>query len=74
MHKTLRNQVVDMYLQGYSIKYIINYVYKKMNRNLSKRYDEEKSLYFYQEYSRDYCSKCVYDTVLEINSNLKYIV
>lgn len=71
---SLRSRVIDMYLEGYSTKYIIDYVYKHLNRNASTRLYLSTLRVGPQRYSKDYCEECVVKTIIDYKNDRKFIV
>lgn len=71
----LNNLIIDMYLKGYSIKSIVDYVYKYSNRNVPKNYSFNNSYIVYKKnYSRLDCDLYVSRVILNYNSMRRYIV
>lgn len=73
--KGLNNRIIDMYLKGYSIKYIVDNVYKYSNRNVPKNYSFNNSYIVHKKiYSRLDCDLYVSRVILNYNSMRKYYI
>lgn len=69
------SRIVDMYLKGYSIKSIVDYVFKYSNRNVPKNYSFGNSFVVNKKkYSRLDCDFYVSRVILNYNRYRHYIV
>lgn len=60
-----RQTVIDMYKKGYSIKFIVNSLYKTMNKSYYDDFFNKHILDNKKYYDIDYCRKMVQSTILD---------
>lgn len=68
------SSIVDMYLKGYSIKSIVDYVFKYSNRNVPKNHTFGNTFIVNKkEYSRLDCDWYVSKVIMNYNSHRQYV-